>query len=88
MRIPRTFVWVMTVLLASAFLLGSMGCTKYAKEKDLQALEQQKQATLSAEQELTQKQKERQDLENQLKQKQDDLAELQAEKDAVAKKVQ
>jgi septal ring factor EnvC (AmiA/AmiB activator) len=86
--ISRPIKWILISLLTGAFLLGTIGCTKYAKEEDLQALEQQKQAALSSEQELQQKQKERQDLENQLKQKQDELAELQGERDAVAKKLQ
>ncbi|KPL07976.1 hypothetical protein AMJ86_02330 [bacterium SM23_57] len=86
--ISRPIMWILLGLLTGAFILGSVGCTKYAKEEDLQALDQQKQAALSAEQELQQKQKERQDLQNQLQQKQDELAELQSERDAVAKKVQ
>jgi hypothetical protein len=69
-------------------LLGPIGCTKYAKEEDLQALEQQKQATISAEKELAQEQAETQSLENQLQQKKDELAELKEERDIVAKRVQ
>ena len=86
--ISRLTVWILLGLLTGAFLIGTMGCTKYAKEKDLQALEQQKQAALSAEQELQQKQSERQDLQNQLQQKQDELAEIQSERDEVARKLQ
>ena len=86
--IPKSVVWVMLALLAGVFLLGPIGCTKYAKEEDLQALEQQKQAALSAEQELTQTQAERQNLENQLQQKEDELEELEEERDIVAKRVQ
>jgi septal ring factor EnvC (AmiA/AmiB activator) len=85
---PRMLIWTLLPLLCGALILGPVGCTKYAKEKDLQALEQQKQAALSAEQELQQKQKDRQNLETQLQQKQDELTELQSERDAVAKKVQ
>jgi septal ring factor EnvC (AmiA/AmiB activator) len=86
--ISRPIMWILLGLLTGVFILGSVGCTKYAKEEDLQALDQQKQAALSAEQELQQKQQERQDLQNQLQLKQDELAELQSERDAVAKKVQ
>jgi len=87
-RMPRWFAWMLLALLCGTFILGPVGCTKYAKENDLQALEQQKQAALSAEQELQQKQNETKNLENQLQQKQEDLSELQSERDAVAKRVQ
>jgi septal ring factor EnvC (AmiA/AmiB activator) len=86
--ISKAMMWLLLGLLTGAFLLGPVGCTKYAKEEDLQALDQQKQAALSAEQELQQKVQERQELENQLQQKQDELTELQGERDAVAAKVQ
>ena len=86
--IPKSVKWMMLALIAGVFLLGPIGCTKYAKEQDLQALEQQRQATLSAEQELAQKQSETQSLENQLQQKQDELAELKEERDIVAQRVQ
>lgn len=86
--ISRPLVWILLGLLTGVFLMGTVGCTKYAKEKDLQALEQQKQATLAAEQELKQKQAERQDVQNQLQQRQNELAELQSERDEVAKKIQ
>jgi septal ring factor EnvC (AmiA/AmiB activator) len=86
--ISRLMLWMLVGLLVAAFLLGTVGCTKYAKEKDLQALDQQKQAALAAEQELKQKQAERQDLQNQLQQKQEELTELQGERDEIAKKLQ
>lgn len=86
--IPKSVRWMMLALIAGVFLLGPIGCTKYAKEEDLQALDQQKQATLAAEQQLAQKQAETQSLENQLQQKKDELAELKEERDIVAKRVQ
>ncbi len=86
--IPKSVKWMMLALLVGVFLIGPIGCTKYAKEEDLQALEQQRQDTLSAEQELAQKQSETQSLENQLQQKQDELAELKEERDIVAQRVQ
>ena len=85
--ISKPISWILLGLLTSAFLIGTIGCTKYAKEEDLQALEQQKQAALSAEQELQQKTQERQELERQLQQKQEELAEIQSERDAVAQKL-
>jgi uncharacterized protein HemX len=64
------------MLLFAALIVG--GCTKYASQEDLQALERQKQATLSAEQRATQLESEIKDLERQITEKQSTLRQKQA----------
>ncbi len=60
--------------MASAiFVIG--GCTKYANEEDLQALERQKQAALSAEKKVEDLKREKANLERQLAAKERELAE-------------
>lgn len=67
-----------------SFSLGMVACTKHPNEKQLQALEEQKKATLAAEELLAQKRKERDDLQRQVEQKKADLAKAQQEKSTVS----
>ena len=68
----KTSVIVLSISLASmVFVFG--GCTKYASEEDLQALEAQKQAADAAEQEIARLELEKADLEQQIKVKEQEL---------------
>ncbi|MBD3165845.1 hypothetical protein GF324_04560 [bacterium] len=53
------------ILLIVAFMVAfaGVGCTKYASEEDLQTLEQQRQAALSAEKKVTELERKKADLE-------------------------
>ena len=65
----------------SVFLVGLLivigGCTKYANEEELQALENQKQAALAAEQRIEELKLEKADLEQQIAAKERELSEAQ-----------
>ena len=78
------------VVLMAALLLVVLGtgCTKYASEEDLQNLESQKQAALSAEKKVEQLQAEKSDLEKTVAQKQSELQKVEAEKATVAERHQ
>jgi len=64
-------------MMLSILALTLGGCTKYASQEDLQNLERQKQAALSAEQRVTQLENEIRDLERQITEKQRTLREKQ-----------
>ncbi|MFC1728807.1 hypothetical protein ACFL6I_00585 [candidate division KSB1 bacterium] len=66
----------MTVVIIG-LLFALSGCTKYASEADLQELERQRQAALSAEQRVTELQREKADLERQIAAKERELQEAQ-----------
>ena len=66
----------MTIVIVS-LLFAFSGCTKYASEADLQELERQRQAALSAEQRVAELQREKADLERQITAKERELQEAQ-----------
>lgn len=70
----KTKALVMGIALMS-FAFG--GCTKYANETDLAALETQKQAAISAEQKVETLKREKSDLESQVSQKERELSDAQ-----------
>lgn len=76
-------VLTVTVLLV---VLGT-GCTKYASEEDLQNLERQKEAALSAEDKVSQLEAEKAELEQLKAQKETELQEVKAEKMTVAERI-
>ena len=85
----RNAVKVFSILMiAVMFMLGSIGCTKYASEEDLKQLETQQQAALSAEQKRDQLIKEKKQLEAQLAAKQQELKAAKAEKKKVEQRVE
>ncbi len=85
-KLNGTVSFLIVALLAlSSF--SFVGCTKYANEKQLQALEEQKQAALAAERTLEERQKEKSRLENQLAQKQKELQDSQKELETVKKRL-
>ncbi len=70
-KMKNTIAMAFIIILAFAF----SGCTKYASEQDLQELERQKNAALSAERKVEDLKREKSDLERQLAQKKRDLNE-------------
>lgn len=77
MRKKSRFLKIGLGILLVAFLLGLNGCTKYANEEELQALERQKQATLAAEAKIEDLKQEKSDLERQIATKKRELTEVQ-----------
>lgn len=68
----RTAAVVVSISLSSLVLVFG-GCTKYASQDDLNALERQRQAALSAEQKVQDLEAEKADLERQITQKEQEL---------------
>lgn len=81
---------VVILLLAVLFMVSSfsfMGCTKRPNAEQLQALEEQKNAALSAENTLEERRREKSRLESQLAQKKKELEEAKAELEEVKKRL-
>lgn len=79
-----------TLLLVALFVVSSMsfmGCTKRPNAEQLQALEEQKNAALSAENTLEERRREKSRLESQLAQKKEELEEARAELEEVKKRL-
>ena len=83
--IRKTLSWVTMVAVVAS--MSMIGCSKHPNEKQLQALEETKQAALAAESQLEQKRQEKADLERQLAEKKAQLEKAQAEKAKIAQKL-
>ncbi len=70
-----TRLGLMLIVASLLFVIG--GCTKYASDEDLQALERQKQAALAAEAKIKELEQQKADLERQISQKEQELRGLQ-----------
>ncbi len=81
----RSMGWFVVVLLVASFLVT--GCTKYAKQEQLQKLEETKSAALAAEKSLNDCKAETAKLEGQLAAKKQALEDMKAEKETVAKRL-
>ena len=84
----RKMLKTLIVLASVTCLVLSMtltGCTKHPNEEQLQTLEEQKKAALSAEDLLAKKKQEKADLERELAEKKGKLEEAKSEKEAVSK---
>lgn len=88
MRRPGIRRALAVLTMALLLVVLGTGCTKYAKEEDLQNLERQKQAALSAEKKVDQLKAEKADLEKTKAQKEAELQKVQAEKATVAERQQ
>jgi len=78
------------LLLISLFIVSSlsfMGCTSRPNAEQLEALEEQKNAALSAENTLEERRREKSRLESQLAQKKKELEEAKAELEEVKKRL-
>lgn len=81
----RTLVVFVAVLLVVTFMFA--GCTKYAKQEQLQKLEETKAAALAAEKSLNDCKTESGKLEGQLTEKKQALEDMKKEKDVVSKRL-
>lgn len=72
-KMKSTAVIFSIALLSMVLVFG--GCTKYASQDDLDALDLQRQAALSAEERVQELEREKADLEGQISQKQQELRE-------------
>lgn len=81
----RTLVVVSAAMLI--IILALSGCTRYANEQQLQALEETKAAAMSAEEALDDCKSETQELESQLSEAKQALEDMQEEKEAVSKRL-
>ena len=87
MRKLGNAVILSVVVLFMVSSLSFMGCTKHPNAEQLQALEEQKNAALSAENTLEEKRREKSRLESQLAQKKKELEEAKAELAAVKERL-
>lgn len=82
----RNFVKVLfSLVLATSFLLA--GCTRYANEEQLTAMDETESTSLAAEKEVAEKEKEKTELQAKLAEKQDELRKVQEEKEKVRSKL-
>jgi len=78
-KVIGTFV----IILFSVSLLGTVGCTKYASQDDLQNLEENRQAAVSAEKDLERVKSERTQLEKERDAKKAELQDAERELERV-----
>ncbi len=79
-----------SLLIVALFVFSTMsfmGCTKRPNVEQLQALEEQKNAALSAENTLEEKRREKNELQSKLKQKRDELQATKEELETVKQRV-
>jgi len=79
-----------SLLMVALFVFSTMsfmGCTKRPNVEQLQALEEQKNAALSAENTLEEKRREKNELQSKLKQKRDELQATKEELETVKQRV-
>ena len=77
---------LLSLLLAASIFLS--GCTRYANEEQLTALDETQSAAVSAEDQLAEKKAEKAALEAKLAEKQEELKQVKAEQEKVTAKLQ
>ena len=82
----RNFAMLLFALVLVASMLIT-GCTRYANEEQLTALDETEGAALEAERALAEKEKEKADLQAKLAEKQEELRKVQAEKEKIQSKL-
>ena len=87
MRKASKVVSLFVIALFVVSFLSLIGCTKHPNAEQLQALEEQKNAALSAENTLEEKRREKSRLESELNQKQKELQEAKNELEEVKKRL-
>jgi len=89
-EIMKKLCKTVSLLIVALFVFSSMsfmGCTKHSNAEQLQALEEQKNAALSAENTLEEKRREKNELQSKLKQKRDELQATKEELETVKQRV-
>lgn len=85
-KLARTMLVIISVVsLVLSLSLG--GCTKHPNEKQLQALEEQRKATLAAEEQLAKCQQGKADVQRELAEKKQKLEDAKSEKEVVANRL-
>ena len=79
---------IIALFLAFSFVLSVVGCTKYAKQEEIQQLNNLKAEVEQLEKEIKAKEQEKASLQNEISQKDQKLKELQAEKEKVQQRLQ
>jgi predicted exporter len=87
MRKFKKTISLLLIVLFSISMLSITGCGWKASEEDIKALEETKEAALSAEKALEEKTSERMDLEKKVAAKNAELAKVKADKEKVKMKV-
>jgi len=77
-----------SILLISLFVIFVAGCTKYAKDEEIQQLNNLKAEVEQLEKEIKAKEQEKAALQNEISQKDQKLKELQSEKEKVQQRLQ
>ncbi len=78
---------IVSSLLILLFVIFSAGCTKYAKDEEIQQLNSLKAEVEQLEKEIKAKEQEKASLQNEIAQKDQKLKELQAEKEKVQQRL-
>ncbi len=84
-RVRNMMMVLFSLVLIASLLLG--GCTRYANEEQLTALDETEAATVAAEEEVAEKEKEKAELQAKLAEKQDELKKVQEEKEKIQSRV-
>ncbi len=84
-KASRSLIMLITGLIVVGLYFS--GCTKHPNQEQLNALEEQKKAALSAEDQLDKLRREKADLENQLAKKKAELEKSKKEKEAVQQRL-
>jgi outer membrane murein-binding lipoprotein Lpp len=79
---------IISLFLVFSFVISVVGCTKYAKQEEIQQLNNLKAEVEQLEKEIKAKEQEKVSLQNELSQKDQKLKELQAEKEKVQQRLQ
>jgi len=82
----RNFILALFALIIITSLVLS-GCTRYANEEQLNALDESSTAVSSLEKQIAEKEQEKTELQRKLAEKQDELRNVQAEKEKVRSKL-
>lgn len=79
---------IVSTLLISLFIFFVAGCTRYAKEEEIQQLNNLKAETEQLEREIRAKEQEKASLQREISEKDQKLKELQSEKEKVQQRLQ
>ncbi len=85
-KLSRMILVIISVV-GLIFSLSLGGCTKHPNEKQLQALEEQRKATLGAEEQLAKCQQQKADLDRELAEKKQKLEDVKSEKETVTNRL-
>ena len=79
---------IISLFLLFSFVISFVGCTKYAKQEEIQQLNNLKAEVEQLEKEIKAKEQEKASLQNEISQRDQKLKELQSEKEKVQQRLQ